>query len=37
MAKLPGKGKHTVKGGNHPHTNMISKPVSVRGGEMQDI
>ena len=27
MGKLTGKGKHTVKVGNHPHTNMISKPV----------
>ena len=25
MGKLTGKGKHTVKAGNHPHTNMISK------------
>ena len=24
--KLTGKGKHTVEVGNHPHTNMISKP-----------
>ena len=26
MGKLIAKGKHTVKGGNHPHTNMTSKP-----------
>ena len=32
MAKLNGKGKHTVKVGNHPNTN-ISKPAIVRGGE----
>ena len=33
MGKLTSKGKHTVKVGNHPHTNMILKPVIVRGGE----
>ena len=26
MGELTNKGKHTVKVGNHPHTNMISKP-----------
>ena len=26
MEKLISKGKHTVKGGNNLHTNMISKP-----------
>ena len=26
MEKLTGKGKHTVKEGNHLYTNMISKP-----------
>ena len=31
MGKLTGKGKHTVKVGNHPQTNMISKLVIVRG------
>ena len=31
MGKLTGKSKHTVKVGNHPHTNMISKPVIMRG------
>ena len=30
--KVHQKGKHTVKVGNHPHTDMISKTV-VRGGE----
>ena len=30
---LTGKGKHTVKVGSHPHTNMKSKPVSMRGRE----
>ena len=30
MKKLPGKGKHTVKVGKYPHTNMISKPAIVR-------
>ena len=33
MEKLTGKGKHTVMVGNHPHTNMISKPSTVRRGE----
>ena len=33
MGKLNGKGKNTVKVGNHPQTNMISKPVIVRVGE----
>ena len=32
MQKLTGKSKHTVKG-NHPHTNMISKPEIKRRGE----
>ena len=30
--KLTHKGKHTVKVGNHPHTNL-SKPVTVRREE----
>ena len=30
MGKLTGKGKHTVKLGNHPHTNVISKPATMR-------
>ena len=33
MGKLTGKGKHTIKVGNHPHTNMISKLAIVRRGE----
>ena len=33
MEKLTGKGKHRVKVGSHPHTNMISKPAVVRRGE----
>ena len=33
MEKLTGKGKHTIKVGNHPHTNVISKPVIKIGGE----
>ena len=33
MRKLTGQGKHTVKVGNHPHTNMISKAVIMRGRE----
>ena len=37
MEKLTGKGKHTVKVGNNPHTNMISKPAVMRRVQMQDI
>ena len=37
MEKPSGKGKHTIKVGNHPHTNMISKPAIVRRAAMQDI
>ena len=33
VGKLTGKGKHTVKVENHPHTNMISKPAIVRKEE----
>ena len=33
MEKLTSKGKHTVKVGNHPHTNMISKSAIMRKGE----
>ena len=33
MGKLTNKGKYTVKVGKHPHTNMISKPATVRRGE----
>ena len=33
MRRLIGKGKHTVKVGDHPHTNMISKPAIMRRGE----
>ena len=33
MGKLTRKGKRTVKVGNHPHRNMISKSVIMRGGE----
>ena len=33
MGKLTGKGKHTVKEGHHPYTNMISKPAIMRRGE----
>ena len=34
MAKLTGKGKHTVKVENFLYTNVISKPAIVgRGGE----
>ena len=39
MSRLTGKSKHTVKVGNHPHINMISKPATVRRGgyiQMQD-
>ena len=30
MEKLPSKGKHTVKVGNHVHTNVILKPTAVK-------
>ena len=30
MGKIPGKGKHTVKAGNHAYTDVISKPATVR-------
>ena len=33
MGKLTNKGKHKVKVGNHPHTNMISKPAIMRKEE----
>ena len=35
MRKLTSKGKHIVKVGNHPHTNMISKPAIMRRVQMQ--
>ena len=36
MGKITSKGKHTVKVGNHPHTN-VSKSIAVRSVQMQDI
>ena len=33
MGKLTEKGKNTLNVGNHPHTNMISKPEIMRKGE----
>ena len=36
MEKLTSKHKHTVKVGNHPHTNMVLKPATVRRGESID-
>ena len=33
MGKLTSKGKHTVKVGNHPYTNIISKHAIMRRGE----
>ena len=32
MGNLTSKGKHNIKGGNHPQTN-ISKPLFVRRGK----
>ena len=32
MEKLTSKSKPTLKVGNHPHTNMILKPATVRRG-----
>lgn len=37
MEKLTGKGKYTVKAGNHPHRNIISKPEIVRRAQIQNI
>ena len=37
MGKLTGKGKHTIKVGYHPYTNMISKPAIVKRVQTQDI
>ena len=37
MEKLTSKDKHTVKVWNDPHTNNITKPATVRRGQMQDI
>ena len=37
MGKLTGKDKHTVKVGNHLHTNMVSKSAIVRRAQTQDI
>ena len=36
MGKLTSKGKHTIKAGNHPLTN-ISKPAIVRRVQMQNM
>ena len=30
MRKLTSKGKHTVKAGNHPYRDMMSKPATMR-------
>ena len=37
MGNLTGKGKHTVKVGNNPHTNMISKPAIMRRVQKQEM
>ena len=37
MGKLTGKGKPRVKVGNHPHTNMVSKPKIVMRVQKQGI
>ena len=37
MGKLTGKDRHTVKVGNHLHTNMVSKSAIVRRAQMKDI
>ena len=31
------KSKRTVKVGNYPHTNVISKPAIMRRVQMQDV
>ena len=33
MGKLTIKGKHTLKIGNHLHTNVITQPAIMRRGE----
>lgn len=30
MGKITGKGRHTVKAGNHPHINMLSKAAAMK-------
>ena len=37
MGKLTTKGKRTVKVGNHLHTNMISKPATMRRVQIQEM
>ena len=37
MGKLTHKGKHTIKVGSHPHTNMISKPATMRRVQTQEM
>ena len=37
MEKFTGKGKCTIKVGNHIHTNIISQPAVVRRPQIQDI
>ena len=37
MENLSSKGKHRVKAGNYPLTNMISKAVIMRRVQMQNI
>ena len=37
IGKLTNKDKHKIKIGNHSHTNMISKPATVRIVQMLDI
>ena len=33
MGKIIDKGRHTVKIGNHPHINMLSKAATMKRGE----
>ena len=33
MGKITGKGRHTVKAGNHPHINMLSKAAAMKRRE----
>ena len=37
MGKLTHKGKHTVKVGSHPHTNIKTSDCEKRRVQMQDI
>lgn len=37
MGKITGKGRHTVKAGNHPHINMLSKAAAMKRVQRQEM